>query len=738
MRKLMWFTIGFAAACAGGTYWILPKALLIPGALLSITMLYFARNQLWIQKSALLLLGVSMGILWFLKFQSKILDPVYELDGVTREAQIRCTDFGEDTNYGIRVEGRMAIGEKSYSVLLYLNEKIDVHPGVVLTGSYRFQTTAPGGQKESTYFQGEGIYLLAYQKEELTISEEPQNWRDVPVKLRNKIELLLESLLPADTSPFAKALLLGRSSELSYGTSTDFTVSGIRHIVAVSGLHVSVLFGMLNFLSFRKRFLAAMISVPVLALFAAMTGFTPSVCRACIMSMLILLASLTNREYDGPSALAASGLILLLINPLVIASVGYQLSYSSVAGIFLFTPAIRGWIQSAVNNRNGKSFSGKCLNWLSLSVSVTLGATAATLPFCMIYFGVVSLASVLTNLLVLWAVSLIFYGLMGICLLSTVWISGAVFLGKLVSVLIRYVLLLARIIGDFPLSAVYTYSPYITFWLVFVFVLLGVFLLSREKRAETFVCCIILGLCTSLLASWTESLTENVRFTVLDVGQGQSLLLQTQGCSFLVDCGGSGDSQAADSAAEALLSQGISRLDGMILTHYDNDHVGGAENLLSRIGTSILVVPPVPSELSLEAEHILYATEDILFSVGNTEIHIFAPESREDSNENSLCVLFDTEDCDILITGDRNSSGEKRLLQTRDIPDVDVLVAGHHGSRDSVCEELLSAVRPEIVCISVGAGNPYGHPAPEVLQRLEQFGCDVYRTDLYGDITIRR
>lgn len=738
MRKLMWFTIGFAAACGVSAYWLVPKALLIPAVLPSITMLILSRNRLWIPKTALLLLGLGMGILWFSKFQSKILDPVYELDGVTRDAQIRCADFGEDSNYGIRVEGRMEIGNKSYSVLVYLNEKIDVYPGVLLTGPFRFQTTAPGGQKESTYFQGEGIYLLAYQKEELTISEVPQTWLDIPVKLRDKIELLLESLLPADTAPFAKALLLGQSSELSYGTGTDFTVSGIRHIVAVSGLHVSVLFGMINFLSFRKRFLSALIGVPMLLLFAAMTGFTPSVCRACMMSVLILLASLANRQYDGPSALAASGLILLLINPLVIASVSYQLSYSSVAGIFLFTPAIRGWIQSAVNHRKGKSFLGTCLNWLSVSVSVTLSATAATLPFCMIYFGAVSLAAVLTNLLVLWAVSLIFYGLMGICLLSTFWISGAVFLGSLVSALIRYVLLMAQIMGDFPLSAVYTCSPYITFWLVFVFVLLGVFLLSREKQVETFACCIVLGLCTALLASWTEPLTENLRFTVLDVGQGQSLLLQTQGCSFLVDCGGNSDSQAADSAAEALLSQGISRLDGMILTHYDTDHVGGAENLLSRIDTRILVLPPVPSELSLEAEHILYATEDILFSVGNAEIHIFAPESREDSNENSLCVLFDTEDCDILITGDRNSSGEKKFLQTRNIPDVDVLVAGHHGSRDSVCEELLSAVQPEIVCISVGTGNPYGHPAPEVLQRLERFGCTVYRTDLHGDITIRR
>jgi len=100
--------------------------------------------------------------------------------------------------------------------------------------------------------------------------------------------------------------------------------------------------------------------------------------------------------------------------------------------------------------------------------------------------------------------------------------------------------------------------------------------------------------------------------------------------------------------------------------------------------------------------------------------------------------LFDTEKCDILITGDRDGFGERSLLRNVDIPKVDVLVAGHHGAKNSTCQELLEAVRPEIVCISVGEGNPYGHPAPELLERLAEFGCAVYRTDQNGTITIRR
>jgi len=206
----------------------------------------------------------------------------------------------------------------------------------------------------------------------------------------------------------------------------------------------------------------------------------------------------------------------------------------------------------------------------------------------------------------------------------------------------------------------------------------------------------------------------------------------------MVDCGGTSDTEAADSAAELLLSQGISRLDALILTHYDRDHCAGAGNLLSRMDTQLLILPPVYSDLELDAQQIIYTYEDLVFTSGKTRINIYTSKITGESNENSICILFDTENCDILITGDRDEFGERLLLRHADIPDVDVLVAGHHGSRYSTGEDLLNAVRPEIVCISAGANNPFGHPAPELLQRLEDYGCRIYRTDLHGDIVIRR
>ena len=134
----------------------------------------------------------------------------------------------------------------------------------------------------------------------------------------------------------------------------------------------------------------------------------------------------------------------------------------------------------------------------------------------------------------------------------------------------------------------------------------------------------------------------------------------------------------------------------------------------------------------------MYAQDNLILTAGDTKIHIFASNLLGNANENSLCILFDTKNCDILVTGDRNGFGERMLLRNADLPDVDVLIAGHHGSKNATCEALLEAVKPEIVCISAGRNNFFGHPAPEVLARLENYGCTVYRTDLHGDIIIRR
>lgn len=195
-------------------------------------------------------------------------------------------------------------------------------------------------------------------------------------------------------------------------------------MAAVSGLHVSILFALLTAITFRKRFLTALAGFPTLLLFAAVAGFTPSVSRSCIMCGLMLAALLLNKEYDGPAALAFAAVVMLIGNPLVITSVGFQLSVASVAGIYLFAPGIRKWLVSLFPDNKGKGVRPTLIRWFTASVSITLSAMIFTTPLSAWYFGTVSLVGVVTNLLTLWVISFIFYGLVAVSLVGAFWTGG--------------------------------------------------------------------------------------------------------------------------------------------------------------------------------------------------------------------------------------------------------------------------------------------------------------------------
>lgn len=737
MRRLIYLTLGFAAAC-GLMQYLDSWQIRVPVVCVLLLFAAFAEKKSGaVQRTALTLLGCILGLGWFLGYSARYLKPIAALDCEVVSCSIRASDFSRETQYGTAMDGTVDISGITYQVTAYLDRTEPLLPGECVTGDFRLRITSDAGENPSSYYQGKGIFLLAYQAEPLSRDRTPQVWKDIPAKLRRQISSILQTCLPVDCVPFAKALLLGDTSGLSYKTDTDLKVSGIRHVAAVSGLHVSILFALIGAVTFRKRIFTALAGIPVLFLFAAIAGFTPSVNRACIMSALTLLAQMLNKEYDGPTALAFAVLVMLVQNPYTISSVSFQLSVAGVMGIFLVAPGIRSGFISRIGQRKGRVFG--FLRKAASAVAVTLGAQIFTIPLCACYFGVVSLVGVLTNLLVLWVISLIFCVLTVLCLTAFISVSLAGLLGAIAAVLIRYVLLVARALAAFPLAAVYTVSPYISLWLIFAYLLLFLYFAAGKRRVSSFVCYGILGLCAALTAAWLEPIMSDVSVTVLDVGQGQCILVQSGGRNYMVDCGGDSDSRTADLAAEVLLSRGFSRIDGLILTHPDRDHAGAAENFLSRIPTNFLIMPSSPVSFSVpEQTQTIYAESDLQISDDNASISVFAPVYGSSGNEISLCVLFDTENCDILITGDRDSFGERSLLRHAQIPKVDVLIAGHHGARSSTCEELLNAVQPEIVCISAGEGNPYGHPAPELLQRLSDFGCSVLRTDQQGTITIRR
>lgn len=745
----MWFSIGFCAACALCVY-LLPVKLLIPsGILLAVfgVALLSLRRKDQVRMAAVLCIGLAVGHLWYSIYDTVYLLPARNLDGEHVTVTLEAEDYSFDTDYGITVDGVTEIDSKWYHVRMYLNQSEPLAPGDMVTGEFRLRYTAPGGKEDPTHHSGNGTLLLAYPKGEHIVTPAPLvPARYMPAYLRQKLTCLITQLFAEDSAPFAKALLLGDTSGLDYETESDLSASGIRHVAAVSGLHVSILFSIVYLFSGRRRGLTVALGVPVLLLFAAMAGFSPSILRASVMQLLMLLALLLKKEYDPPTALAFAVLVMLCINPLTITSAGFQLSVASVAGIFLFSGKISAWLLDPARWGKHRKKKGlwKLLTKVAASVSVSLSALIATTPLTAWYFGSVSLLSAVTNLLCLWAVTIFFCGIIAACFLGAIWLPLGQGSAWVLGWLVRYILMVAKTVAAVPVAVVYTASPYIVAWLVLCYLLLGVFLFSKQRHPVILCCCAVISLCVALLASWVEPLLDDYRVTVLDVGQGQCVLLQSRGKTYMVDCGGDYDEDAADAAAAMLLSQGINHLDGLILTHYDKDHVGAAGYLLYRIDADVVILPEangaVDWDKTLLKHHkgtVLRADRDLQLRWADVGITVYSSWTTESSNESSLCVLFQREKCAILITGDRSTLGEEVLLKTANLPKLDALVIGHHGASSSTGEPLLAATQPGTALISVGKDNAYGHPSQRTLERLEKFGCKIRRTDLEGTILFR-
>ena len=749
MRKLMWLAIGFFMAAAIGMYflqggWYFAAA--GAAALLLAVCLFMLKRIPGFRVAVACLLGCLIGFVWLSVYDSVYLSVPRAADEDRFVLTLTATDYSYESDYGCVVEGIGRLNNQLYRMRIYLPQNAEITPGDMLTARYLLRSTLPGGSADSSYHSSDGTFFTAkaFRMPDI-VKAEKLPWYGYPAFVRQAIKSTLNQVFPSDTAGFAIALLIGDTDGINYETDISFKISGISHIIAVSGFHVTVLFSAVYALLGRRRLLAAMLGIPVLFFFAAVAGFSPSIMRACLMYSLMILALLFNKEYDPPTALGFAVLVMLVANPWTVTNVGFQLSVGCMVGILLFAEPIKNWIMANKVFAHVKGKRRKLIAGAAVSVGMSIGATIAVTPLCAYYFGMVSLVSVMTNLLTTWIITFIFYGIMLSFLAALIWMPLGSVIGQIIAWPIRYVLLAARCMASFPLAAVYMDSIYMVIWVLFVYILLTVFLISKRKPIFFLVCCAVITLCASLFMSWVQPRLDECRVMVLDVGQGQCILLQSEGKTFMVDCGGDSDTEAANIAARALLSQGIYSLDGLILTHYDRDHAAGAAYLLNRVPAEILYLPNCADTdgtvSAIEESHdgqLLTVSEDMYITFGGVKITLIPSRRSLSDNENGLCVLFQTENCDILITGDRSASGEQELMRYLDLPELEVLVVGHHGSKYSTGEDLLAKTSPEIAIISVGADNMYGHPTDETIQRLLEAGCEIYRTDLHGTIVYRR
>ena len=231
---------------------------------------------------------------------------------------------------------------------------------------------------------------------------------------------------------------------------------------------------------------------------------------------------------------------------------------------------------------------------------------------------------------------------------------------------------------------------------------------------------------------------------MLDVGQGESVLLTSGGKFALVDCGSRNSwYDAGGIAADHLATMGCGTLDYLILTHYDYDHISGVAELLARARVDTLLLPDVSDDagarfrVELAARNhgvdIQYVEAETVYTLGESSLTIYPPGDVEGDNEQGLAVLCTYGDYDLLITGDRDMAAERQLIADHDLPDIEALVVGHHGSKSSTSKELLEALTPETGIISVG-DNSYGHPTEDALRRLVLADVEIYRTDKQGTV----
>ena len=748
MRKLAWFATGFTVGflrCfyvfTGTVLYFVAGALFLLGVCL-LRIPQFLRIQRIV---AVVLLGVSCGFGWMQLFYDFRMKPAQAMDGKTVFGTVQITEYSYDTPTGVGVDGYIDIDGIRYNVRLYVSEVDSLSPGDQLTGSFELSYT---GKEDISYLQGQGILLRIFVKEVESIEKADSfSVLDFSAYLRREIGDTIRAVFPKDTLGFAKALLLGNSEDLSYQDDVAFRNSGIRHIIAVSGLHVSILLSVLFSLTRRRRFLSSLIGIPVLLIFAAIAGFTPSVNRACLMQGLMLLSLLFNKEYDSPTSLAFAVLVILVLDPLSICSAGFQLSVGSILGIFLFSDKIYTYLTETklFQGAKGKSRKAKIIRWTMSTISVSVSALVFTLPLSAFYFQSFSLVSVVTNLLTLWVVTYVFCGIGIAAILGLIWMPLGIGVAWVISWPMRYVTLIARLLGKLPISYLPADNIYMLSFLLFLYLLTFVFCRCKVKKVWMASICALVAFVVCITASLAESKADKFRVTILNVGQGQCILIQSDNSCYMVDCGGNSNSRVASKAVRTLWSNGIYGLDGIILTHYDKDHIGGVEPLLAQIQAERMYIPDSPDANGLRNKiednfngDTYLVDEKVVLPCGNGEITIFPPHPDATGNQSSLCILFHAEDCDILITGDRNLSGEQQLMEQTTLPDLEVLVVGHHGSASSTGLPLLRATLPEVAVISVGEDNYYGHPEEEVLERLELFGCKILRTDIHGDIIIRR
>ena len=717
--------------------------------LLALAWLFAARKQKYFRRGLLILLPLAVSLAYFAGYDHLVRQPIENRCGAASDFTATVCDWPQATERGARVTVELEGYHRARAVLYGEAELLAARPGDTVTGTAQWQSAAHFDSDDVTHFNARGVYALLYGREDVRLSAgdgDALHWlpQRAGKAFREKVAAIWDD---ARVSGFLTAELTGDKSAMDDGDYLAMQETGLAHLFAVSGLHCAFLVTLLALLISRRQRLLCAVTIPLLLFYMVMVGMSPSVVRACIMQIFLLIAPLFRRGSDPLTSLAAALLVILLCNPFAAASVSLQLSFSATLGMVLLSPRLykllTGW------------YKGKCrllrtaLCFVAANLSATLSAVVFTAPLTAWYFRIFVLVAPLSSLLAVPAAGWSFMAAFVTVLLGFVWLPLASLLGWISWALVRYILWIANGMMSWRYHAVYFTNPYLIYWLLFLYAaFIGCAATPDGKRK--YLLASALSVLTLTAAIWVNR--QDYQYGVLtaltlDVGQGESVILTSGGETALVDCGSSNSyKDPGGLAADTLHSMGVRELSAVVVTHYHADHTNGLYEVLRRIPVQTVYLPDIEDEygvrerlVSLAEEkgaQVTYVTKETADTLGDTVLTIYPPvQSGGDLNELGLTALASAGDFDLLITGDMSGSTEKKLVETYALPDIEVLVVSHHGSRYSSNIRFLKSVTPEAAVISVGDNN-YGHPSEETLQRLLAVGADIWRTDQQGTIRI--
>jgi competence protein ComEC len=578
----------------------------------------------------------------------------------------------------------------------------------------------PGGFDYGRYLERQGVFVVASGRaDRLTVLEDPgPSWN---VTLRRGAREAIERALPPASAALLTGLLLGERTALPPEIDTAFRRAGVYHLLAVSGFNVALIAGatftLLNVVRFPRRLSAGLVIVVVVA-FAAVVGPQASVLRAAIMATLVLGALLVERDASVLNALALSAIVILAVRPGDLHDPGFQLSFAATIGIVL-APLPRGLVTGAVG--------------------VSLAAEAAVLPVTLVHFNQVSLVGPLANL---FAVPLAGVAtVVGLAGVAAGWLAetaGDLLLnGTWPALLALRLLVAATAAPSWALVHLPAPSwPAIAAYVAALLLALAWWHLRESRprparRARALAICALVAALT--LGAWplVRPPDGRLRVIVLDVGQGDAIVVETpEGPTLLVDAGGGGPwrlDAGERVVAPVLWNRGTLRLRAAVTTHDDQDHAGGM-----RAVRALFTIAE-----TWTADGLREAARDVggvrLTGMGGLAAGLPRGRSR---NDDALVLRIDHGLVSLLLASDVTAATEARLVASGAPLRAAVLKVAHHGSRGSSTDEFLRAVSPQVAVISVGARNAYGHPAPETLARLDASGAAVYRTDRDGAVIL--